>query len=284
LLAGVVSAGVGFALTPILTPAGGIATGVLTYAVLDAGWRYEVEGQTASQSIIGGLGAATGFGGFWTGLTGQDFGTFGDLHLTEGQRWEAGIFGTMQMAMLGFGLYEASILNVSSPASAGIRVTVDAEDTLAVTMMSPDSAVVRNANAIARLRGDAVVMLGNLGTIEKGGLLTLVAHGEETGATIAGLTARQVAGVLDMAGAQPSMIELVVCFAGRRSAQLLANAMDLPVAASTEVVSALRGIVGEPVSVLEVGGVKFPLAPGELWKVYQPQSSVRAFVYEYLRI
>jgi hypothetical protein len=102
--AGLVATGVGIVTSPFITPAGGFLAATATFAVLGGTWRYAAEGQSATASTLGGVGDATGFGGLWTGWTGQDFGTFQDLGLSANQRSLAGLLGGIQLLSLGWGL------------------------------------------------------------------------------------------------------------------------------------------------------------------------------------
>ncbi len=91
---------VGIGVSLIATPGIGFLAGTATFAALNIASRAGT-GQSFTDAWVGGWGDALGYGGIFTGLTGNDLGTLDDLHLTTGQRAFIGGMGALQLLTLG---------------------------------------------------------------------------------------------------------------------------------------------------------------------------------------
>jgi autotransporter-associated beta strand protein len=73
-------------------------------AILGGSFRYGYEGQTAYQSVVGGIGDATGLSAYWAFSRNQDFGTGQNLGLSWSARAGYGALAALQLGTAYFGV------------------------------------------------------------------------------------------------------------------------------------------------------------------------------------
>jgi len=181
-------------------------------------------------------------------------------------------FNFLKLASYFVGLGEVS--TAGKAVQAGTAEAVASAELAVVEVQragsAADSVVKGSAQALARVRGERLVELGNLNAVQQGERLSLVSHASRT--SFGGQSSGQLASTLNASGVRPRTIELIGCNVGCGTFPAeLARDTGAVVKAPLGAVNVLKVRGGVP----GIPQVKLPnaqqyLPPGQGWRVHLP--------------
>ncbi|HNP51632.1 MAG TPA: SpvB/TcaC N-terminal domain-containing protein [Nitrosomonas nitrosa] len=161
----------------------------------------------------------------------------------------------------------ANLAGGNAAGSVAGQVTGKTSELAVVEAQTGNSVVTRSAQSLANARGEQLVSLGNLNSIQAGERLSLVAHGNRL--SLGGMNSSQLSSTINASGVRPRSIELVACQTGCGTFPAeLASGTGAVVRAPLGNVNVLRGIPGSPQ--VRLPGTDTLLPPGRGFRVHLP--------------